>query len=60
MKAPEKLQSLTRYIEEHKARLASPTPEKHKNHPEAYKAYLELEIKKAQRTIDRMRSEGKI
>lgn len=60
MKATEKLASLTNYIEAHKARLAAPTPEKHAKHPEAYKAYLQLEITKAQRTIDKMRSEGKL
>lgn len=60
MKASEKAQSLLSYIEAHKSRLAAPTPEKHKNHPEAYKAYLQLEIKKAERTLDKMRSEGKL
>ena len=54
MKPAEKIASLTKYVNEHKNRLSSPTPEKHKNHPDAYKAYLSLEITKAQRTIDKL------
>lgn len=62
MKASEKLQSLIKYRDEHIARLSMPTPEKHKNHPESYKAYLNLEIKKVSVTIDKLKlasAEGK-
>lgn len=55
----EKIQNLQRYIESHKNRLSSPTPEKHKNHPEAYKQYLQLEITKAQKKLDKLLVEAK-
>ena len=58
MKPAEKIQSLQKYVSEHKARLVSPTPEKHANHPEAYKAYLSLEIKKAEKTIEKIKSKA--
>lgn len=58
MKASEKLQSLLKYRADHEARLSAPTPEKHKNHPEAYKAYLNLEIKKATVTIEKLKMAG--
>lgn len=58
MKPAEKIASLTKYVADHQARLSSPTPEKHKSHPEAYKAYLSLEITKAQRTIDKLKSKA--
>lgn len=58
MKPAEKIASLTKYVDDHKARLSSPTPEKHKNHPEAYKSYLNLEITKANRTIEKLRSKA--
>lgn len=58
MKPAEKIQSLTKYVEEHKARLAAPVSDKHKSHPEAYKAYLNLEIKKAERSIDKLRNKA--
>lgn len=58
MKPAEKIQSLTKYVEEHKARLAAPVTDKHSNHPEAYKAYLSLEIKKAEKTIEKLKSKG--
>lgn len=54
MNPVEKIASLTKYINEHKSKLTSPVPEKHKNHPESYKDYLKLEITKAQRTIDKL------
>lgn len=56
MKPAEKIASLTKYVQDHQVRLTSPTPEKHKEHPEAYKAYLSLEIVKANRTIDKLKS----
>lgn len=59
MNVPEKIASLTEYVNKHKARLTSPVPEKHKNHPEAHKAYLQLEITKASRTIERLKTQGK-
>lgn len=52
MKPAEKIASITKYVEDQKIRLSSPTPEKHKSHPAAHKAYLELEIKKANKTIE--------
>lgn len=58
MKPSEKLQSLLKYRADHEARLNSPTPEKHKNHPEAYKNYLKLEIKKVTTTIDKLKLNG--
>lgn len=62
MKPSEKLQSLIRYRDDYLARLSAPTPEKHKNHPEAHKEYLNLEIKKVTKTIDKLKlqvTEGK-
>jgi len=56
MKPSEKIASLTKYVQDHQARLTSPVPEKHKSHPEAYKAYLNLEIVKANRSIDKLKS----
>lgn len=56
MKPVEKIASLTKYVQDHQARLAAPTPEKHKTHPEAYKAYLNLEITKANRTIEKLKT----
>lgn len=58
MKPAEKIQSLTKYVEEHKARLTAPVSEKHAAHPEAHKAYLALEIKKAEKTIEKLKSKG--
>jgi len=62
MKPSEKLQSLLKYRADHETRLISPVPEKHKNHPEAHKDYLRLEIKKTTAKIDKLKmsvSEGK-
>lgn len=58
MKPSEKLQSLLKYRADHEARLSAPTPEKHKNHPEDYKNYLKLEIKKVTVTIDKLKMNG--
>lgn len=58
MKPSEKLQSLLKYRADHEARLTAPTPEKHKNHPEAHKEYLRLEIKKVTASIDKLKMNG--
>jgi len=52
MTPPEKLASLTSYVSQLNNRLSSPPNEKHKSHPDALKAYLRLEIKKASKTIE--------
>jgi hypothetical protein len=56
MKPVEKIASLTKYVQDHQARLTSPTPEKHKAHPEAHKAYLKLEIAKATKAIEQLKT----
>ncbi len=55
MSPKEKLESLNKYVNELKARVASPTPEKHKNHPESYVKYLNLEITKASKTVEKLK-----
>ena len=56
MKPAEKLTSLTKYVNNLQNRLTSPPNEKHKNHPESLKDYLRLEIKKANRTIEKLKT----
>jgi len=55
MTPPEKLASLTSYVSQLNNRLSSPPNEKHKSHPDALKAYLRLEIKKASKTIEELK-----
>lgn len=45
MVSKEKLISLNKYLSSLKDKLSSPTPEKHKDHPETYKQFLEREIR---------------
>ena len=56
MKPAEKIASLTKYVQDHQTRLSSPTPEKHKTHPKAHKEYLALEITKANRSIEKLKT----
>ena len=55
MTPAEKVQSLMKYREDLQNRLSMPPPEKRKNHPEAYKEFLNLEIKKVTTKIDKMK-----
>lgn len=50
----EKVKSLTKYLEDLKNRLNSDIPEKHKNRPEQFKAFLQREIKLTQITITKL------
>lgn len=56
MKSNKKLESLNKYVVLLNNRLTSPPNEKHKNRPEALKTYLELELKKANRSIEKLKT----
>jgi hypothetical protein len=55
MTPSQKIASLNEYIVKQNNRLTSPPNEKHKDHPEALKTYLRLEIKKATNTIEKLK-----
>lgn len=48
----EKLQSLSKYVADMEARLASPVPKKWEHAPDAYKAFLKNEIRLHKNKID--------
>jgi hypothetical protein len=51
----EKIQRLEKYRSKVKDQLASPTPEKHKNHPKEYTRFLEKELADVTRAIDKLK-----
>jgi hypothetical protein len=48
----DKLEKLNLYLKKMKSKLEDGIPEKHKNRPEQYKAFLEREIKMFKNQID--------
>jgi len=54
----EKIQSLTKYVNDLKAKQTSTLSEKQKNRPAQYKQFLEREISAAQAKIDAMKMSG--
>jgi flagellar biosynthesis chaperone FliJ len=56
MKPAEKIQSLTRYVNDLQNRLAAPITAKHASHAEYFKDYLKLEITKATRSIEKLKT----
>lgn len=54
----EKIESLTRYVNDMKNRLTGAVPEKRKGHEESYYKFLNLEITKANRTLDKLKLAG--
>lgn len=50
----EKLASLIKYRDGINAKLTSPVPEKHKDHPKTYQEFLERELKSVSRTIENL------
>jgi hypothetical protein len=54
----EKIQSLTKYVNDLKAKQSSPLSEKQKNRPAQYKQFLEREIASTQAKIDAMKMSG--
>lgn len=48
----EKIKSLTKLVQDLKAKQASPVPPKHANRVESYKAFLSREIRLAQAKLD--------
>lgn len=59
MTKQEKILSLQTYVNGLEARLSGAVPEKRKNVAESYKDYLRLEIKKASRSIEKLKLDGK-
>lgn len=57
----EKIQSITKYVSDIKNRLSSPTPGKWAHAPEAYKTYLERELRLSNKKLDdaKMGTDGK-
>lgn len=54
----EKLASLEKYVAGLTDRLNSATPDKHKDHPETYKAFLKNEIRMTKLQLDAARLEA--
>lgn len=50
----EKRQSLTKYRNELADKLKEPSPDKHKDHPDTYKRFLENELAAVQSTLDKV------
>jgi len=48
----EKMKSLKRYLEKLQDRKSAPTPDKHKDHPNTFIAFLDHEIKMVKSTIE--------
>ena len=55
--AKERLNDLQDYLKLIEARIAAPTPEKHLEHPQTYKAYLEGELSLVKAKIEKLRIE---
>ena len=52
----EKLNSLAKHSQDIKNKLTSPTPEKHKGHPDTYKLFLERELEAVSKTIENIKA----
>ncbi len=52
MISKEKLNSLTKYKANLEERLKSPVPEKHKDHPESFKRFLQNELSTVSKVLD--------
>ena len=50
----EKLNSLNKYSQDLKNKLTSITPEKHKDHPDTYKNFLERELSQTSKKIEEL------
>lgn len=46
---------LTKYLDNVKTRMSSAIPEKHKNRPNEYKAWLKLEFKRTSKKIESLK-----
>lgn len=54
----EKIKALTKYQTDLRAKLEQPTPEKHKNHPEAYRLFLLNELEEVSAKLDKAKLVG--
>lgn len=54
----DKVNKLQKYADDIKSRLSSAVPEKHKNHPDTYKRFLDNELKTVTSQLDRLKLEG--
>lgn len=51
----DRISRLTKYLDHIKSRVGSTIPERHKNRPEAYKAWLALEVKRTTKKLESLR-----
>jgi hypothetical protein len=50
-----KISRLTKYLEHVKSRITASVPDKHKNRPEEYKKWLQLELTRTTRKLESLR-----
>ena len=55
----EKIASLTKYADGIRNRIASPTPEKHKENPQTYKQFLDRELDMVNKNIETLKEIAK-